>query len=280
MITVKQIDPDDLPLYAMHLLPASEMAEISESLQHSTEARRMLSDILGELAIYACSAETQAPPEAARERLTRQVAREKKAIPIDLQQQAARFAEPTEALVEPEARRQSLPARVLPWLGWAAAAALAISSATLFEQRGILRQQAASQHVRLAATQASLAQANEVLETIQDSSAVRVSLTPTGVAPPPEGRAIHVPQKGALVFLASNLEPLQSNKTYELWLIPEGGQDAIAAGTFQPDARGNAEVLLPPLPKGVQAKAFGVTVEDGSGSSSPTLPIVLKGAVT
>jgi anti-sigma-K factor RskA len=37
-------------------------------------------------------------------------------------------------------------------------------------------------------------------------------------------------------------------------------------------------VVLPPLPKGVEAKAFGVTVEDEGGATTPTLPIILVGA--
>jgi hypothetical protein len=38
-------------------------------------------------------------------------------------------------------------------------------------------------------------------------------------------------------------------------------------------------VLLPPLPKGVPAKAFGVTIEKAEGSATPTSPIILVGAV-
>jgi anti-sigma-K factor RskA len=112
-----------------------------------------------------------------------------------------------------------------------------------------------------------------------DSSAMRVTLMKTGGAPPPPmGRATYVASKGALIFLASNLEPLAPQKTYELWLIPAGeGQTPIPAGMFHPDAQGNASVIMPPLPKGVEAKMFGVTVEDEGGSATPTMPIVLAG---
>jgi anti-sigma-K factor RskA len=34
---------------------------------------------------------------------------------------------------------------------------------------------------------------------------------------------------------------------------------------------------MPPLPKGVEAKAFGVTVENEGGSTTPTQPIILAG---
>ena len=88
----------------------------------------------------------------------------------------------------------------------------------------------------------------------------------------------YVANKGTLIFLASNLEPLQPAKTYELWLIPAAaGQNPIPAGTFHPDEHGNASVIMPPLPKGVEAKAFGVTVEDEGGATTPTMPIILVG---
>jgi len=37
-------------------------------------------------------------------------------------------------------------------------------------------------------------------------------------------------------------------------------------------------VVMPELPKGVPAKAFGVTIEKASGSDTPTAPILLAGA--
>jgi anti-sigma-K factor RskA len=94
----------------------------------------------------------------------------------------------------------------------------------------------------------------------------------------PEGRVIYAADKGALIFLANNLGPIQPDKVYELWLIPENGQDPIPAGTFHSDTSGNGRVILPPLPRAIHAKAFGVTVEDGNGSQTPTMPIVLAGS--
>ena len=281
MIPVKHIDPDDLPLYAMHLLPPDEMEEMSLHLQHSVEARRVLSEILGDLSLLAHTAEMHSPPALTRQRLMKHVAREKKAIPIDIHREpVAEYAPRAASLLDEEPVRKSTTGRVLPWVGWAMAAGLAVASAGLYTQREHLKQEFADERAQVVATQASLDNANLMMDTLKDPTAVRVSLTPTGVAPPPEGRAIHVAGKGSLVFIATNLEPLQTYKTYELWLIPADGRDAIAAGTFRPDARGNAQILLPQLPKGVQAKAFGVTIEDGDGATSPTMPIILKGAVS
>jgi anti-sigma-K factor RskA len=66
-------------------------------------------------------------------------------------------------------------------------------------------------------------------------------------------------------------------KTYELWIIPQDGTAPIPAGTFHPDDQGNASVVLPDLPKGIAAKAFGVTIEPEGGSQTPTLPIIMAG---
>ena len=42
---------------------------------------------------------------------------------------------------------------------------------------------------------------------------------------------------------------------------------------FKPDATGDAMVMDPPLPSGVEAKGFAVTVEPEGGNATPTMPI-------
>jgi hypothetical protein len=149
----------------------------------------------------------------------------------------------------------------------------------LYKQRETLRSAVTEQAGRIDQLTADEAAARQVLDAMTDSTAQRVTLNVKGAPPAvPQGRATYVASKGTLIFTATNLAPLQSSKTYELWLIPAAGQNPIAAGTFRPDARGNASVILPPLPKGVEAKAFGVTVEDEGGATTPTLPIILVGA--
>ena len=281
MIPVKLINPDDLPLYAMQLLPSEEMEQIRLHLQHSPETRLVLSDILSDLSLVAHSADMHAPEPQVRDRFLKQIASEKKAVPIDL----ADGNTPRVAVVaKPEPIRRSTAATVLPWVGWAIAAGLALEAGNLYQQRQHLYQErehlqetVASERMQHDEQQRAAQAAELAVETVRDPTAVHVSLTGTGVKPPPEGRASYVQNKGSLVFIASNLEPLDPAKTYELWLIPADGRDPIPAGTFRPDTRGNASLVLPELPKGVQAKAFGVTVEEGAGSQKPTMPIILQG---
>ena len=280
MIPVKHIDPDDLPLYAMQLLAPDETEEMSLHLQHSAEARRVLAEIYGDLAIFAHSAEMHSPPALTRQRLMKHVAREKKPVPIDQHQAAMAdaYAPRAGSLMDEEPARRSVAARVLPWVGWAVAAGLAVEAGNLYQQRQQIQGSYAREHKQLAQTALSAELANTLMETVKDPTAQHVLLTSAETKPLPQGRIAYVAEKGSLIFLASNLAPLEPYKTYELWLIPADGRDAIPAGTFQPDEHGNATVVMPQLPKGVAAKAFGVTVEDGQGSSSPTLPIILKGA--
>ena len=279
MIPVKHIDPDDLALYAMQLLPRDEMEEMAIHLQHSAEARKVLSEIYGDLSIFAHTADMHSPPALTRQRLMKHVAREKKAIPIDATPRDAYTPRAT-IIFDEEPPKKSVAARILPWTGWALAAGLALGFTWQYEQHQQLKTVMAVQQQQLLQTVNSTFDATTLMNTVKDPASQHAALTASGTPPPPEGRASYVADKGALVFLATNLEPLQAYKTYELWLIPSDGRDPIPAGTFHPDEHGNASVVLPQLPKGVQAKAFGVTIEDGEGTQTPTLPIILKGAAS
>ena len=230
--------------------------------------------------MYAHTAEMHSPPALARQRLMKHVAREKKAIPIDAVP-AGTYAPRASSLFAEEPVKKSATARVLAWTGWAIAAGLLVAAGSVYQQNVALKNQMAGYVSQLNLSQAKAEQASLVLETMKDPGAVRVALTSTGAKPPAGGRLSYLADKGSLVFIATNLEPLQSYKTYELWLIPKGqdGQQPapVPAGTFKPDLHGNATVVMPDIPKGLVAAAFGVTIEDGDGATSPTMPIILKG---
>jgi len=294
MSEARRITSEDLALFAMQLLSKEEAAEVAAYLAQSADARRELAEIQGDLAIYAHTVDLHSPPTQVRERLMKQVAREKKAVPID--RPAVAETRGPEAAVRPGsiftesgalvpsyvteeiAPKRGFAGKVLPWVGWALAAGLAATTGVLYREREAMRGAMTTQASSLDQLTADAAAARQVMDTMTDSSAKRVTLTKGQTAPVPQGRATYVASKGTLIFLASNLEPLQPGKTYELWLIPSAaGGSPIPAGTFRPDERGNASVIMPPLPKGVEAKAFGVTVEDEGGAATPTQPIILAG---
>ena len=131
---------------------------------------------------------------------------------------------------------------------------------------------------QIAQLSADAAHAQEVLDTLTSPAAKQVTLTEGKGAPAPTGRTSYLADKGALVFIGDNLKPIPADKTYELWVIPADGKAPIPAGLFRPDDHGSASVVLPKLPEGVPAKAFGVTIENAEGATTPTMPIVLSGA--
>lgn len=289
MNAIGHIEPEDLALFAMQLLSQDETAAIAAHVEQCAECRQALAEVQGDLAAYALSVDPHSPPAQARERLMKQVAREKKTVPID---RAAMPSEPAVvplagygrglgrgAYLEEESPRPRTGGRVLPWLGWAAAAALAFAAGNLYQQRDALRSIVATQSSTMNQITADAAAARQVMDTLNDATAKRVVLNTTPQAKPaPQGRATYVASKGALIFVANNMEPLAPTKVYELWLIPANGEAPIPAGTFHPDSGGNASVILPALPKGVEAKAFGVTIEAEGGATKPTLPIIMVGA--
>jgi anti-sigma-K factor RskA len=292
MSATRHYDKDDLALYAMQLLSANEAAEVALHIQDCAECRQELALVHGDLAIYAHTVDLHSPPALTRERLMKQVAKEKKAIPI--KREPVREIQAVAAPIEPfrssessssvydfdedeEPARSGL-AKILPWTGWAVAAGLAVTAAMFYHQRESMRDAMTMQTAQMAHLTADAAAARQLMETLTDSTAMRVTLKRADEAPVPQGKTIYVPERGALVFIASNMEPLQPYKVYELWLIPADGRDPMPAGTFHPDARGNASVIMPELPKGVDAKAFGITIEDEGGSKTPTMPIIMSGA--
>jgi hypothetical protein len=285
MNTTKHIEQDDLALFAMQLLSPEESSVIASHIDHCTTCRQELAAIQGDIAIYAHTVDLHSPPALARERLIKQVAREKKVVPIE-RAAPTEYTERTETIFrsgiytedDDDLPKRSTTGRVLPWIGWAVAAGLAVAAGNFYHERNSLRTTVSAQAGQLAQLTADATAARQIMDTMNDATAMRVTLKDPKAPPIPQGRATYVAEKGALIFLASNMEPLQMYKVYELWLIPADGRDPIPAGTFHPDAHGNASVIMPSLPKGVEAKAFGVTVEDEGGSTTPTLPIIMVGA--
>jgi len=171
-----------------------------------------------------------------------------------------------------------------PWwaaAGWICAAAMAVIVVLLWRDNSALIDEGRKEifELRSLASQQELqlADAHRIVEALTASNAEHFTLTSVKAHPQLQGKAIYVRERASLIFLASNLRKLPPQKAYELWLIPTSGAP-IPAGVFKPDAHGSATVINPPLPAGVEAKAFAITVEPEQGSSTPTMPIVMMGA--
>lgn len=285
--------PEDLVLFAMQLFPVDQAETIERHAGRCTVCREELGRIHGDLAAVALTAEPAAASAAARERLLAQVAREKKAVaavaikpavqpapkPAPAPRPLAEFGRGKSSTLIPEP--VAIASRLPPmheWIGWALAGGFAIVTVILYGNHRTLEETLASQTSEIQRLNARAAQSHQLMDALTDPHAVRATLTPKTPTRGPVGGVTYNAQTGALVFLASNLDPIQVYKTYELWILPADRSAPIPAGTFHPDQHGNASVIMPNLPKGVDAKTFEVTIEDAGGSDKPTKPIILAGS--
>jgi hypothetical protein len=260
----RHISQEDLALYAMQALSPGESAPIRVHLAECALCRAELAEFTGDLALVAMSVEQQPVPEGARQRFLDRIAAD-----------AASTQPAPKSVISIDSPRPTR--RVAVWIPWAAVAALLLVSVALQWRVISLNKVLQLQSTQIAEQTAANARAREVLDVLTAKSAQHVLLTSAKTPPSPTARAVYLPSRGALILQASNLNPIPIGKVYELWVIPSSGAP-IPAGLFTPDASGSASVVLPELPKGVPAKAFGVTIENAGGSATPTAPIILSGA--
>ena len=257
---------EELAFYAMQGLPVEDSTSIRRHLQTCLQCRTALAEITGDLALFGLAVDPQPLPQGARQRFLEKLA------------------------ASPAAKPQDAVSNVIPmtakstrrgpgfWVPWIAAAAMGIATVSLGVQNRALNDELHDQLSLVTNLAAQASRAQQVLEVLTAPTAQRVTLTEGKSPPQPTARATYLPERGGMVLLATNLKPLPEGKTYELWVIPANGKAPVPAGLFRPDAVGTATLVLPTLPPGIAAKAFGVTIENAGGSTSPTMPIVLSGA--
>jgi hypothetical protein len=287
----EHIEVDDIAMFALLLSSEQESAAIRQHLSECPACRAELEQVRRDLGEYALSVAPVSVPSGSRDRF---VAMLGSAVAASDQHQAAHSSvsrsapgagvspvqAPGPALVASQGRAggRGSAGRVLPWIGWAAAAAILFVAFGLKQDRDALRTALMSESAQTATVQASAQRSQRILHALTDPHAVRVNLT-IGKAPVvPVGRAMYEPKSGTLLLLASNLAPLQEQKVYELWIIPADGTKPVPAGTFTPDVHGSVSMLMPPVQGAIAAKAFGITIENEGGSATPTMPILLAGA--
>jgi anti-sigma-K factor RskA len=246
---------DELSLYALGALEGEERLAVEQHMQQCSACRRELEQLQGDLALLALSASGPRPPSRSHERLMAAIAKEPR-------------------------RTQLRPREHGAWwnaLEWTAAVVAVVIVVLLMRQNTDLRHRVADLETNLTKQDQQLLEAKQLLATLTSPDAAHFTLVAGKTPPQPQGKAIYVRGSGTLVFLASNMPAIPPQKAYELWLIPKVGAP-IAAGLFKPDARGAAAVINPPLPTGVEAKTFAITIEPDAGSSAPTSQPIMVGS--
>jgi len=245
---------EDLALYALGALEGGERISLEDHLQECASCRRELEQLRGDAALLALTTSGPRPPVRAKSRLMDAIARESKL--------------------------QTARPRLQWWaaLGWLTAAVMVVFAIGFWRQNTHLSSTVSQLSGMLERQRADYEKVRRVADVLNAPDAAPYLVLPVSVKTlPPSGKAIYSRERNGLVFVASNLEPLPSGKAYELWLVPKQGAP-IPAGVFKPDVHGGAIVLNPPLPVGVEAKAFAITIEPEQGSTTPTPPIIMMGA--
>ena len=253
-MSVHQQFAEDLSLYALGALQADERQAVEKHLDDCSACREEVEKLQGDFALLAFSVGGPKPPARSRSRLTAAIAKEPRRAPIRARSRGAWWN----------------------MLGWAAALAVLLMGVSLRHQNSDLRRHLAELESSSSRQEQQLLEAKQLLATLTSPDAEQFTLVAGKTPPQPQGKVIYVRGSGTLVFLASNLLAIPPQKTYELWLIPTSGAP-IPAGLFKPNARGAAAVIRPPLPTGVEAKAFAITIEPEAGSSAPTSQPVMVG---
>jgi anti-sigma-K factor RskA len=269
------ISPEDFALYAMQALSAEEMAAVAAALRDNTQAQQELARIQGDLALLALSADQHSAPNGSFDRLR---ARMREGDQTTAATPAGRTPFPMTdtayEIVPASSARRSKWAVFTPW---AIAAALAIACSILGYRVSSLNDALDGESRLVSNLAAKASYAQQVLEVLNAPDSQRVTLTATKTPPAPTAHTVYLAERGALVMEASHLKPVAADKAYELWVIPASGGAPLPAGTFRPNSEGYASLVLPRLPSGVPAKAFGITIENVAGATTPTLPIILSG---
>jgi len=252
---------EDLALYAVNALEGEDRGRLEQHLASCAECRLELEQLRGDGALLALSTAGPKPPARARARLLDAIARE------------------STVAAQAKTARESMPAskRTWGWLGWVAAAATVVLAVLLWNENAALKQSLAAMSEQSSQTTRELEDLRKIAAPILSPQAQRITVVSLKTPPQPQGKAFYLRNRNSLLFVASNMPQLPPHKAYELWLVPVQGAP-IAAGVFKPDARGSGTIVNPPLPSGVEAKAFAITVEDEAGVPHATTPIIMMGA--
>jgi anti-sigma-K factor RskA len=262
------IPDEELVQYALGTLPDIQLGNLTAHISLCNQCRAEVGRIQVDLASFAAVQPLTELPAGARDRF---LAR------LDSPVTASKFAQMKEQNKFYNLFRSfkdwlgtPMPLKILSGALAAAVLFLAYDDAShIHENRQLLPE--------MRRFEAATAELDELKEFLRASNTQQVTLHEKPHLKAPEGHTIYSSLTGKLIFTAANMPTPPPGKAYELWVLPATGKAPIPAGVFTPDPKGNAAVIFPPLPTGVEASGFGVTVENAAGSAAPTSAIILSG---
>jgi anti-sigma-K factor RskA len=287
-----QIEEELFPFYALDALSEAERAEVEAYIDAFPEAKERLAILIEDAAHLGISAEPIAPSPAVKQQLMQRV-QQTIHDPITAQnaqtnQSPARRPPPAPLLTpttppQPQRRRRPmLPLfRLATTIGAALAVVALISAFFLLQEVNRLRAQLQTLQTETVSLQAQvddlevensnlerlINQHELIFATYRQPGTVTMAVGPAGDDSSAVGTLTIGPEPQSAVLIAANLQPLDQNRVYQLWLIE--GETPISAGTFTVDETGLGTLTLASVPS--QFDAIGVTIEPEGGSEQPTL---------
>jgi anti-sigma-K factor RskA len=246
--SIEPESPRDLAAaYALGALAPEEARRFEAYLARSPEAQREVAEYRDVAALLALGGGEAAPGADLRDRMLARVAASKD---------------------RPLPRSRG---RAPLWLALAASlVAVAALGLNLRAARGELR----DLRDLLSDTQGRLAAREATLNAIFEPGVQMYQLTASG-DPDPGIQLFYDRQRQRAIIHGFRLRQIPEDRAYQLWFIQDG--KPVPSVTFKPEADGHARVEQIPVPAGGDVSAAAVTVEPESGSTQPTMPIVLVG---
>ena len=238
---------DLIPAFALGALDPDERAEFEAWLSRDAEAQRLLAE-------YRVIAEALVLTAPAREAPAH--------LQADLRRRLAVVGGPQNVTLP---RRQQMHRRrnpaVLRWLAVAAVLVLVLGVILFWSATRV--QAPCNPVVVEANTSGELAQLFDQLA--GQASARRVAVTPGQGQNQLAGEMVIAPDGGQAVIQVWQLPALSSEKTFELWLIDDGGPRS--GGIFRVENPAGPTYISLPLDKSAdQYQGFGVSIEPSCGS--------------
>jgi anti-sigma-K factor RskA len=247
--------------YALGALSTEEVQRFEAFLATSPEAQREVAEFRDVAALLAIGESDAAPSADLRNRVLARIS-EAKVAPITT-------ARPSRGRVSP--------------LYWGVLAASILSAVGLTFSLMATRTQVTGLEAALASARSTLTRAQEMLrireatlDFILQPSTRQYQLTSSG-DPQPGIQLFWDEKKNTAIIHGYAIKQVPSGREYQLWFIRDG--KPVPSVTFTPESDGHVKVERIQVPTGGAVSAAAVTVEPAGGSSQPTSPILLVGAL-
>lgn len=255
---------EDFDLYALGALEGEEKQALEAHLHACGDCARKLEQARGRVALLALAAPPQPPDAHVKERLMQRIRGSSK-VRI------------TARGYVPE-RTSIFSSRWWTAILVPAAVALAIATIVLWTNDNRQRRELEALRAEIRQQETQIAQSRAMLDVLSARDTIAVNLAPSPEMAGAKGFVFFNSRQG-VVLSNCMLPALPPDKTYQLWLVPSQG-NPINAGVFSPEYGQESSLWTSPVPAGVTAKAFAVTVEPAGGKPQPTGPKVLIGPVS